>query len=284
MRLSERLLQELDGMAAATGLEPAELLRLDVLRDALRMKGLSARLPGALGVARGSQSYEARAWWAGADASLLEEQAIVIWRKPRDGHESVVVSWPGSLGALAALTSSGLGFLAADAEVHDKRRLGFGGGRPFCVGAREALATSTSAAELMGRVTGTMGHVFVAFSLERGAPEPLLQALAAFEAYGESSPPALLGTADLIGLGPLEDGQPGRAAALADQLSDPRIDLPARWRTLKAAADPSGAPPRGPRVTLRWSAEGGELIFVAHEGGSARVVRLPPWKGRPRAP
>ena len=275
MRLSEQSLQELDGMAEATGLKPEQILRLDVLRDALRMKGLSARLPGAVGVARAPDGYEARGWWSGPDAALLAAEAIVIHRKPADGVESVAVSWPGSLGALAALTAQGLGFVAADAEVRDKRRIGFGGGRPFFVAAHEALGESDRAAGLMAAVTGTMGHVFVAFSLDRQSSGHPLSALAAFEVYFAAEPPAVLDRLDLLGIGPHEIEGEGPAAALDAALRNPASTLEERWLQLRASADSSGAGAIGPQVSIRWTGTQGELTFRVRQGGGARTVRLP---------
>lgn len=274
--LPERMLQELDGMAAATGLEPRELVWIDVLRDALRMKGLEPRLVGAAGLARTTQGLEARGWWTGPDTDVLAEEWLVIHRKPKQGPETVLVSWPGSLGGVAALTRDGRGYILAGAEVADRRRQGFGAGRPFNISAREALPASDSVGLFMAMTKATMGHVLLAFSTHPGRDEHPVKAMGAFVYYVDPDPPRVMGEQPFLAVPPYENPHDPRARALREALRAGVDEPEERWQRLRAHADARGeARGDGPRVVLRHDGAGGALSFRAGGDGAERTVELP---------
>ena len=255
--LSEPYLQELDGMAAATGLEPKRLLWLDVLRDALRMKGLGPRLLGAVGVARTPAGLEARAWWTGADAALLAGEALVVQRTPERGPSSLCLSWPGSLGALAAVLADGRGYLLADVGIQDGRKRGFGAGRPLNVAAREALPGARDAGWFMASAKATMGHALLGFSWH---PErdPPLRAQGGIVYYVDPPAPEALEDRPFLAVAPYETEHDPRAQALREglRLEEPAGDLALgeiRWAQLQVHADGEGrATGEGLRVRLRY--------------------------------
>jgi len=272
-RLSERMLQELDGMAAATGLEPEELIRLDVARDSLRMKGLEAGLPGAAGLVRTAAGFEVRVSWGGVDASWLAENALLIHRKPADGPESVALAWPGSVGALAMASARGRGFVLAEVEMRDKRRRGFGGGRPFAVAAREALRTSADAETLLAATTATMGHLFLGFVARPGELPPV-QAMAGVGAFqGAPDPIYALEDDRVLALGPYEDAASPKVREVFSSVVEPAgLEPEERWLRLALHAGRAG----GPAVHIRWTPGRTTFTYQATPAGPPREITLAP--------
>ncbi len=265
-RLSERLLQELEGMAAATGLEPEELIRLDVARDALRMKGLDAGLPGAAGLVRTPGGFEVQMRWGGADAAWLAKEGLVIHRKPTGGAETAGLAWPGSIGSLATVAATGRGFALAEVEIRDKRRLGFGGGRPFAIAARESLRTSKDADTLLAATTATMGHLFLGFVAEDGE----VGALAGVGAFqGSPDPIEALGERTWFAMGPY-DGDMPTSKSVRDAVAAQQDPTPEQLQLLLQLHAPGDA---GPRVRIVW--RGGKIAFhFAADGGTPSTVML----------
>lgn len=276
-RLSERMLQELEGMAAGCGLAKERLVRLDVLRDALRPKGLDARLVGAAGLLpRPGGSYEARAWWSGADTAMLLQDWLVVRRAPEGGRATVVLSWPGSLGAVAGLRDDGLAYLCGEGEVTDRRRMGFGGGRPFLVAARQALAETASAYDLIAETSGTMGHLMLASSVGRRDGVSRVQGLAAFQVYSQPEPEWFLERAPFLAVGPYERLEGPEAVALREAVCGPQLEPDERWLRLRGHADPRGGPPTAlHELRITWDGSSGSLEVLLPGGPGASVQLVP---------
>lgn len=273
-RLSERVLQELEGMAVATGLEPAELIRLDVARDAWRMKGMDGALPGAAGVGLVEGGFEARVFWGGEDAAWLAENAVVIHRQPVGERESVALTWPGSMGAVASATAGGRGYVACEVDMRDKRRLGFGGGRPFFVAARGALQTTGSAEDLLAASTATMGHLFVGF-VARPGEQPAVESLGGVGAFqGSPDPIVALGDDPFLALGPYEDAQNPDVKAVRESVVRPEgLSNEERWLRLREhAGRADGAD--GPEVRIVWTPGRTTFSFRRSADAEAREIIL----------
>jgi hypothetical protein len=279
-RLSERMLQELDGIAAGAGMSREGVVRLAVMREALRMRGLEPGFVGAAGLLAEPGGYEARAWWSGWEAARHGADLLLVQREPQGAPASVVVAWPGSLGGLAGLTASGLGYAAAEAAVSNPRRLGFGAGRPFYVAARHALEEATSAGSLHAEVTGTMGHVLLSFSMpvsEGGNVPAGVEAMAGFEVYAGSEVEWTLDHRSFIAVGPYEAPERPGARALAVLQEDTLVSPAERWLQLERHAAPgSDAPPAGPRVVMRHGPAGGRIeLFLPGEEEGVSVLLAP---------
>jgi hypothetical protein len=191
--------------------------------------------------------------WGGEDAAWLAEHAVVIHRQPVGERESVALTWPGSVGAVACAASVGRGYVACEVDMRDKRRLGFGGGRPFFVAAREALQTSPDAEDLLAASTATMGHLFVGFIARPGA-QPPVQSLGGVGAFqGSPDPIVALGDDAFLALGPYEDAKsPDVEAVWESVVRPPGLSNEERWLRLREhAARKEGAD--GPEVRIRWT-------------------------------
>ncbi len=287
-RLPERLLQELEGLAAGSGIEAERLLRLEVMRDALRLEGLPPRLPGALAVARSDEGLEARAWWAGPDAGRLGAEWIVIERRPQAGAPTLSVTWPGSLGGLALVRADGRAALSVELEVPERARLGFGSGWPFAVALRVAVEDSAGLEEQLVRTRGTVGHGQIALVeprargvvVEGRARGERSEAVAEVEVNVGSDEPRGLGAGDLLALGPYPDAR----HPLAEQLARETQADPARARQTRAerlaavrahaAGRPDRPPPAGPWIALRFGSGKAQLTLHAADGAGARTITL----------
>lgn len=276
-RLSERMLQELDGIAAGCGLTKEGVVRLEVMRDALRMKGMEARLPGAIGLAREPAGYEARAWWSGADADAQGGELLLISRWPESGPRTCVVAWPGTLGALAGVNDAGLGFASVEGDVTQARRMGFGGGRPFTIAAREALEENERGYDLLAQVTGTMGHGFLAFSMrrEKDMPQPYVEAIAGFHVYAAPDPPWVLDDEAYIAVAGYEVLNSPDAAALQAAIRDPQLTSDEFWLRVASHATPaSDKPHAGPWMSIRFKGGRASVVFRASTDGAPQEVTL----------
>jgi len=148
-RLPERLRQELDGLAAGSGLPAEDLLLTEGLGDGLRFHAIPPRLRGHLAAAQGPRALLVP---SGPDAALLADELLLVERRPAEGEPTLVVAWPGSLGGLAGASAGGLAFLAAavPAPVTNQSLAG----SPFSLYARRALERATSAEDLVERLGG----------------------------------------------------------------------------------------------------------------------------------
>ena len=273
-RLSERLIQELEGMSAATGLAAEALIRPEVAADALRMKLEPPLVEGAAAVARDRGGYQARLLLTGEGAPAFAREALLIHRKPAGHPETVLLARPGSLGGWAAVSSDGRGYVLAEVAIRDKRRLGFGGGRPCPISAREALEGSRDAEGLMAELTGTMGHVGIGFS-GHAHHVPPVRAMAGVEVYGVPDPPWVLGDESIVVIGPHGDPDAPEARAFrASVAGTPDLSLEERWLRLEAQV-PAG---QGvvPRADVSWQPGRATLTWRPGPGDGIREVVLTP--------
>jgi hypothetical protein len=187
--LPERVRQELDGLAEATGLGAEELLLTDVLRDALRFhEGPPQLLGGDLGASGDGAALD----WSpsGPDAVTLEAERVLVERRPEGGSPTLVLAWPGSLGGLAGFGARGVAL--ASSEVPGPEQRHSLKGVPFGVSLRLALEEAPDARDAVERLSRTTSHRVVA--VEPGARVALAARVDAVEAaVEEGAPPALTG-------------------------------------------------------------------------------------------
>ena len=110
-RLSERMRQELDGIAAGAGVLPLDLMKAEVAPEVLRFKGTEPGLLGAAGLAPSSPEAEGGgisviARYAGRGAPAFAREALLIHRMPTGGTESLSLARPGSIGAGSTSTAA----------------------------------------------------------------------------------------------------------------------------------------------------------------------------------
>jgi len=199
-RLPERARQELAGMSAACEISETELLAMSVMRDGLRIRAdTGPRLPGLVAAATGPQAF---ARLVGTDASLLANEWMIVRREPVGGVATIVVTWPGSLGGIAGVSQSNVGFVSADLEV-DIRRRGFGKGLSFDVASRLALEESATAEAFFAKGSSTAGHAIFAVNFAPDADELDAVAMGSVEAYVSiDDRPLYLGERAFIALPP----------------------------------------------------------------------------------
>ncbi len=274
-RLSENMLQELEGMAAGCGLTKEGLIRLEVMRDALRMKGMDPRLWGSVGLAAEPGGYTAGAYWTGPDVAGHRKDLLVIKRVQPDGSITTVVTWPGSLGGIAGVNDTGVGYVSAEGRVSQEQAMGFGGGRPLTIAAREALDDNDRGYDLLAQVTGTMGHAFLAFSMrrDRDDPAPRVEAIGAFKVYAAIEPPWILDDARYMAVGPYEvldhpDAKALQAAIRQDPLTPEEFWL----RVALHAADAGTNRHTGPHVSIYFKDGTAGLVLAASEKWVATYV------------
>jgi len=282
-RLPERLRQELEGMAAGSGVTAEELLRLEVTRDALRLEGLEPRLFGALAASRSpKQGLEAWAWWAGPDLPVLSGHWILVERHPTDGTAATAcVAWPGALGALAGTRADGLAAAAVEVQVLERTRLGFGGGQPFSISLRTAIEESPDVDALLARARGTTGHGLLALEEPGaqarhvgGAASPRAATVLVTDVGGDD--PAWLRAADLIAFGPHGERERVLAQRLLREVSATEVPLAERLRRVRAHADgdPDTTAHAGPTLRLSFEAGRAQLSFTAPASAATRTVTL----------
>lgn len=236
-RLPETARQELDGMAAATGMSASELLFTEVMRDGLRVqiKNLEPRLPG--GIAAVDGPVEGRIVWTGPDAALLADAMIVIQRVPDEGTASVSVAWPGALGAIAALSAKRVAVLACEAMV-DKDMRGFGRGVPFTIAARTAIELHTEIEEIRATMGGTGGHSLLLMQDPRMNSEESRSAVGSVEAYRGVQPELEIDELGYVILGAQQELRAGLVRLGLDEKPDDATGL--RERVLGAAEQLAG--------------------------------------------
>jgi hypothetical protein len=153
-RMPEALRQELDGLAAGSGVPARDLLRAEVMRDGLRFHEGRARPFG--GLLLSTDGGRALLALPRGEAAALGSDLVLVGRRPPGGAATLVVAWPGSLGGFAGASSRGLGYVALEAEA-DLRRQRIGD-VPFSALARRALERADSAGDLLARLSGTTAH------------------------------------------------------------------------------------------------------------------------------
>lgn len=269
-RLSERMRQELDGMAAGTGLEPLDLLRAEVAPEVLRFKGGDARLQGMAGIGPTPDGFEARMRYVGAGAEGFARAAVLVHRAPTDRPASLALARHGSLGAWAYVTATGRGYLIAEVDMTDRRRMGFGGGRPFELAAREALDAAEDVEQFTGELTGSMGHTGLGFSFHPGELPPL-RAMGGVQVYTAPDLPWALGDRPFLAVGPYDDPESPPARALQAQVvASPALSTAERFVALAGL----GPPPQGAPLVVSIRARDGH-VELAHEVGGVRgAVRV----------
>ncbi len=274
LRVTERTRQELDGMAAATGLEPVELLVAEVATEALRYRGAEAELLGAAGLAPRVDGFRLRMQFDGPGADGFAEQALLIHRKPAGRAESVALARKGSVGAWAYLTADGHAYAVAEVEIRNAQRKGFGAGRPFELIAREALDATQDVEQFTAELTGSMGHIGIGVSYQPHRRTPV-RALAGVQVYGAPDLPWALGERPFLAVGPYDDPESPDAKALQAQVVEaPDLGEGERWLRLEGLVATAG-PASRLRPVVRIEAEGEQLSLSTDVGGRVRTVRLP---------
>lgn len=273
IRITERTRQELDGMAAATGLEVMDLLQAEVATEALRYRGAEATLRGMAGLLPTADGFEARMQFGGRDAAAFARDVILVHRKPTGRAESVSLSRRGSLGAWAYLTADGRGFVVAEVEITNKQRKGFGAGRPYELIAREALDAAGDVEGWAAELKGSMGHTGLGFAYVP-SERPRVRAMAGVQVYGAPDLPWALGERPFLAVGPYEDPESPQAKALQAQVVAP-AELTAAERWLRMTSlDDLGLAPEAPRPSVTLTASGTALELTFTTGPEARAVAL----------
>ena len=273
MRITERTRQELDGMAAATGLEVMDLLRAEVMTEALRYRGAQATLPGMAGLLPTADGFEARMQFGGTGAAAFARDVLLVHRKPTGRAESVSLSRRGSLGAWAYLTTDGHGFVVAEVEIANRDRKGFGAGRPYELIAREALDAASDVEGWAADLKGSMGHTGLGFAYSPSG-RPRVRGMAGVQVYGAPDLPWALGEQPFLAVGPYEDPESPQAKTLQEQLVVPR-DLTPEERWLRMTSlDDLGLPADASRPTVTLKGVGPQLTFTFSAGPEARSVAL----------
>lgn len=147
--------EELAGIAEGSGVPEDSVLLLEVMREGLRFH-LDA--PPLLEAALASPPYcetprtprgfttcvgRVVAAWDGADGVDLTGHALLLERRPVGRHATLVVTWPGGLGALAGVSDAHV--LVAQGEVPRAREQQTLDGVPFTVALRLALEAADGA-------------------------------------------------------------------------------------------------------------------------------------------
>jgi hypothetical protein len=153
--LPPALEEELRGIAAGAGVSADDLFLREAARDARRWHdAMAARLSGTVLTNAGDTLVMAA-------YEPIERAAVpplvVISRRPSGGTPTLVLAWPGSLGAIAG--SSAKGVRAAqveDGEVAPEQRTLKA--VPFAVGFRLALERATDAATFATDLQGLVGN------------------------------------------------------------------------------------------------------------------------------
>ena len=271
-RLSERMREEIEGMSAATGVDAKALIRPEVARDAVRMKLDPDLVTGGAALQRDGGGYEGRMVFD-PGARDFAGKALLIHRKPEGRSEEVVLARPGSLGGWAAITADGRGYLLAEVEIRNKRQLGFGGGRPLTIAAREALEATEDAEGLMAQVTGTMGHIGLGVS---GHPhhQPPVHAMAGVQVYAGGDPPWSLGADPVLVIGPQGDPTSPEARAFREGVAGGAgLTNEERWLRL-ASKFPAQGGASPPQVTIAWHPGHARMAWRPGPGDVTREVVL----------
>lgn len=155
-RLPERLRQEYEGLAAGAGLPFGRLLSIEVLRESVQITANADT--GLVGQVALDRERRLLAWLGGHDMRRLGRELIVVERRLPGRATTRVLTWPGSLGALAGISSYGLGAIGLPRVVAPPER-GFGReGIPTPLALRLALERARTVPDLVKTVPGTVGH------------------------------------------------------------------------------------------------------------------------------
>jgi hypothetical protein len=158
-RLPESVRLELKGLSEASGVSEADLLLAEVARDGLRWHGDAARLlEAALGSPPAGDRPYVGAAIEGPDVEVLRGSWLVLERRPASAQSAatMVVTWPGGLGAIAGVSARAL--LVAAGEVRLPLTRESLNGPPFGIGLRVALERSRGRDDFFERLPKTSGH------------------------------------------------------------------------------------------------------------------------------
>jgi hypothetical protein len=155
--LPESVKEELRGLAAGSGQSEEDLFLLDVVREGLRWHGAGARMLEAAFASppRVTEPMSVFAAYQGFDEEGVEGRLVVVDRQDGEGKPTIVLTWPGSLGALAGSTP---GLWAVQSEVGLDVRRGSLKGPPFAIGLRVALERATSLEDFWQRLPKLSGN------------------------------------------------------------------------------------------------------------------------------
>lgn len=165
---------ELAGVAEGSGVPEEDLLLLEVMRDGLRFHlDVPPLLEAAFAsppeeVVPGSEhgtSHLLVVAWDGPEGADLAAHALLLERRPVTGSPTLVVTWPGGLGAIAGASEHGF---VAQCEVASPREALSLHGVPFGIATARALRFSEDPAEIPHEVPERNGNRVVAASLHRG--------------------------------------------------------------------------------------------------------------------
>lgn len=251
-RLPERLRQEYEGLAAGAGLPFGRLLSIEVLRESVQITANADT--GLFGQVALDGKRHLLAWLGGQDMRRLGRELIVIERRLPGRATTRVLTWPGSLGALAGISSYGLGAIGLPRVVAPQER-GFGReGIPTPLALRLALERARTVPDLVKTVPGTVGHavgvlrahappgagddhaLYVAKSLAAEAPR-----LLAGRPFLALAPPPEAGGPTARMLSEAVEGERGgtseeRHAMLRTLAFGPRVDPPGHEIRISATA------------------------------------------------
>jgi len=174
--------EELRGIGAGAGVSADELFLREVEREGSRWHQEEAPLlQAALVVPVGTPATVLAAYYR-VEYAPVGRTWVVLERHPTGGVATLGLAWPGSVGLVAGLSSSGL--LAAEGEVPgvlpERRSLH---GMPFTVGLRVALERAVDVSDLVERLPRLLGNRVAAADrhggrmlslLHLGAPSPTL--------------------------------------------------------------------------------------------------------------
>ena len=172
--------EELAGIAEGSGVPDEDLLLLEVMRDGLRFH-LDA--PPLLEAAFASPPVEASgadgpvlvAAWDGAGGREAAGHVLVLERRPAKGSPSMVVTWPGGLGAAAGVSRAGV---VAQCETPSAKEALSLRGVPFTIVLAAALRTAEDVETLVRGLAGRNGNRVLAAGRGDRGPVRLLGLLA----------------------------------------------------------------------------------------------------------
>jgi hypothetical protein len=156
--LPESVREELRGLAEGSGQSEEDLFLLDVVREGLRWHGSGPRMLEASFAsppAEETGSAFAAAAYQGFVEGETEGRLVVLERNTEGAESTVVLTWPGSLGALAGSSPY---VWAVQGEVGLDVRRGSLKGPPFGIGLRVALERAKTLDDFWARLPKLTGN------------------------------------------------------------------------------------------------------------------------------
>jgi hypothetical protein len=160
--LPPEVADELTGVAEGSGLPQEDLLLLEVMHDGLRfhldhpplLEAAFASPPAAGRLSLDPLHYLVAAWDGpgGAEASA---HVLMLERRPLQGSASLVVTWPGGLGALAGVCAWGA---VVQCEVPSERAALSLNGVPFDIGVARVLRSADPPDDLVRAIPPRNGN------------------------------------------------------------------------------------------------------------------------------